>query len=256
MMFKTLAAGAALALAGAAGAQTSPAFLTGGYGDGPIYRVQGGVKTHEAFTSGWTPAMAVVGGKVQPAGAGGGGPFAELNTSDLSPTGNNINAAPGTYYGGTSDGTYIYAYNQNTGMIDRFDPGWTNQTPLFASPYGFTYDLGYDSSGGGSLWGAQSGQMWQIDMSGSPLAQFFGINNGSGTGIGVDNADGTIWMTQYCSNTIIQYDKNGNATGQSHYLPDIRSCGEWGIDFDNGVPAPGSAALLGLGGLMASRRRR
>jgi len=253
MKVTILAAGAAMALASAAGAQTSPAFLTGGYGDGPIYRVQGGAVTHTAYTNGWTPAMAILGGKVQPAGYGGGGSFAELNSSDLSPTGNNISANPSTY-GGTSDGKKIFFYNNNTSQIYSADPGWTNQQFLANSPYGFAYDLGYDASDN-TLWGSTSGSYWHIDMAGNPLGSF-GANNGSGTGIGVDNADGTIWMTQYCSNSIVQYDKSGNYMNTINFGGNIRTCGEWGIDFETKVPAPGSAALLGFGGLMASRRRR
>lgn len=253
MKFTTLAAGAALALAGAAGAQTSPAFLTGGYGDGPIYRVQGGSVTHSQTTTGWTPAMAVLGGKVQLAGYGGGGVYPELNSSNLTPTGNNINGiTSSSSYGGTSDGKKIFAYNNSTGTIYSYDPGWTNPQNLCSSPYGFMYDLGYDASDN-TLWGSSSGVMYHFAMNGTPLGSF-GVNNGSGTGIGVDNADGTIWMTQYCSNSIVQYNKSGGYLQTINLGGNVRTCGEWGIDFE--VPAPGSAALLGLGGLMASRRRR
>ncbi len=252
MKFGPISGVVVLSLASVSGAQTSPAFLTGAHDFGPISRVHGGVLTHQVKIDASSHVMAVANGKVLLGGSKPNQVFPVLNADDLSETGAFTTSAF-KEDGATSDGTKIYYIQAGTNYIMSCDLDWTNSKYLFKNPYGFGYDLGYDSSDN-TLWGMTEGKYYHMDMNGQGLGTFWAA--GAAYGIGVDNADGTIWMTHFPTQTIVQYDKLGNKTGLSHKI-DLNWNGDYGIEFNNNaVPAPASAALLCLGGLAASRRRR
>lgn len=157
---------------------------------------------------------------------------------------------------------------------------------------GWVEDAAY--AGGGNLWiGGYNGEISLIDGSGSILSQFYtgttytgvafdgktlytthGFYGGSSSiemwdtagnhlgsiaaagptdngGIGWDSDDNTLWVG-YLDSTVRHFDMGGNLLGS--FVTPLGNAID-GLEVGR-VPAPGAAALLGLAGLAAGRRRR
>lgn len=261
MRFEMLAAGAVLALAGAAGAQTGTMYIHGGYGNGPISAVQGGNLIWQTYNNNGTFASTIaVNGSVKLLGTNPGGVGPEFDLAG-NLTGNNfVNPTNDyLYYDGASDGKHNYAIGYNTGNVYQFDANWGSPTTLFSGlPANVPTGISWDSNNSLWIYTANNSTLSNYSMGGQLLSTFGVANPGTyDKGVAFDYSDNTIWLTDYgIGDTISQYKRDGT------YLQTIQVPGMFGAtgltaEFDvRGVPAPGSAALLGLGGLMASRRRR
>ena len=89
---------------------------------------------------------------------------------------------------------------------------------------------------------------------GNELFRFDATFSDVAYGLALDPADDTLWVGTYYNNMMTQYKKDGSYV-QTVFVNGLG--GAMGMEFDvTGIPAPGAAALLGVGGLVASRRRR
>jgi hypothetical protein len=85
------------------------------------------------------------------------------------------------------------------------------------------------------------------DSAGSLLVQNDDENGLASMVSGVVPADGTVYVS------VTGYHGFSGQDGQAYYETGVTSSGDFQVSF---VPTPGSLALLGLGGLLAGRRRR
>ncbi len=102
-------------------------------------------------------------------------------------------------YDGTTDGTYNYSLDFNTGTVYRFDLDWSGGTVLFTlgTSSGLRMGLTYDPSNN-SLWiGGYSGSVGTLiadySLSGTLLSSFK-VGHDSNAGLALDPADGTLWL--------------------------------------------------------------
>ncbi len=178
------------------------------------------------------------------------------------------NTAGGSFFDGTTDGTYNYAAKFSSGGIWRFDSDWTNGSFLFdVGGVGHEITTTYDNSDN-TLWvhNWTSTLMQHFDMTGNLLGSFETDIVG-GSSLALDHADGTLWMATHGSTgQLRQYSKAGvlldtvTITG----LPTNGNMlgGEFdfaGASNDTGqVLEPASLAIFGIGslGLVAGGIRR
>lgn len=241
-----------LALSGSAMAQSSVYYVTNG-DQQVVCAVQNGVEINRWSTGLYSYPIAVSNGQVRVCDGQGYG--AQGQAYDLN--GNSQGAlqqrAQGSFMlDSTSDGKYNYYWGDGT--IYRTDLDWGNVTPLF-SANGFSF--------GGITWDGKNNTLWttdyynscyQYDFSGN-LVSSFAVGQGD-EGLAWEPATDTLWMYTQGSNQFRQYDKSGNLL---QTVPWNNPFGDnvIGGEFETtAIPAPGAAALLGVGGLMASRRRR
>jgi uncharacterized protein (TIGR03382 family) len=249
-----------LAVAGAvAHGQTSPLYMIS-YDTNEAVVVQNGQVT-TAWTNTNTETAMAIDSTVRVLGRNPGLTGAEYDLG-----GNLLNS--GVYpnplyvdvYDGTTDGTYNYGiahndFDTNFAVI-RGDADWGNLEVLFV-PTIRSSGIAYDSSTD-TLWitnnsGGYTG-LQQYDLNGNLLFETLGDIGGAGYGLAYDPADDTLWMTGAFNSGVVdayQLDKSGNILAQID-LPDYAT--NW-ISAEMQIPAPGSLALLGLGGLLARRRR-
>lgn len=249
---------AVLALAGAAGAQTSELYISS-QGSGVIDVIQNG-QLVRSFSMGSTnrSALAITASEVKALSHVQGFPGTGF---DFNGNGNGANYAYNNplFYEATTDGVnYIYAFDRNDQNAGFFRRDMNSQNPqqLFSLGNGIHHGVAFDSNG--TVWGAQiSGTLIRnFDLNGNVIASFNGPNGLDDHMIlAFDRADNTLWLTDRGENgRIYQYDRSGNQ------LQSIQVQG-WGggnniLSGEFVVPAPTAAALLGLSGLAASRRRR
>lgn len=244
----------ALALASlgsAAHAQLSELYLNQhDNGSGNIYVVQGG-----AIVRSWSAergSLFVNAGTVRTAGNGGGA-GAEYTLAGV-PTGVTF-PTPGTAGmhndDSTTDGSFAYGMDYISQNVIRFNLDWSNPTSLFPvsdDSDGITWD--YTDN---TFWtvGWTTPRINHYSSTGTLLGSFSALES-SHVGLAIDPADHTLWLSHWNTNQIDQYSVTGTYL-QSLVIPGLPT-DIAGAEF--AVPAPGAAALLGLGGLMASRRRR
>lgn len=177
----------------------------------------------------------------------------------------NGNYGSDAYYGpdAATDGqNYNWSYDYGWGYVMRFDRNWQNGTVAF----GYNSNLGgitcnpQGNGGNGSLWLLETwaSQLREVDYNGNTISgPYYDPALSAGySALARDPADGTLWALQGngSGDAWRQYDSNGQyiTTGNYGYSAFTGSA-----EFDmNAVPAPGAAALLGVGGLVVSRRRR
>ncbi len=250
-----MASAVVLALAGAASAQTSELYIFS-YTSNQAYVVQNG-NLNRSFATGTYEFAGAVAGDVRTVQAyswvGQDGKQYDTNGNDLG--GRYAYTGLDYIYDATTDGAnYNYACLYGGGDLYRFDRNWQNAQFQFSTA-GNTLGTAYDTSNNTIWTAAGSGAVSQYDLNGQLLSQFF--PGGNWYGLALDPADGTLWLTQDGSYPYIaQYDQSGNHL-QDVYVGNFGMGNTLGMEFDVGrVPAPGAAALLGIGGLAASRRRR
>ena len=163
--------------------------------------------------------------------------------------------------GGLYDGTTNIELGAVPGLIDsQTVPGYNAGADVLYSGAAGNSQVNVVSRASGSL-----NSSFNLDLSG-------GRANGTNT-IGYDANEGWIIVADSNADQIHVFDTSGNFIGTSNIPQDIG--GNWGFGYTNGqafvfdntrggwqgydigaVPAPASLALLGLGGLVATRRRR
>ncbi len=247
-----LAAVAAVSCVGSAIAQTDPLFLNDG---SQFYRIQGGVVTNTWSSQGVWPF--VVRSNVEGAPMGGGTGYLWDQVGNIQ--GNFNEAGNGGNFDAGTDGKNIYI-TQNfcgSGSMWKLDTNWQNAQQIYNwnSPnggcgIGVTYD-----TVNGTLWTSSysSNMVAQLDGSGNIISQF-SVPIGNPAGIAYEKSTDTLWMPNSFSDQIMQFDKSGNLLQTISTGTFFSST--YSAEFGGGVPTPGAAALLGVGGLVASRRRR
>src|SRR5262249_47433698 len=141
----------------------------------------------------------------------------------------------------------------SSGTVYRSNLDFSNAQPIFnvsnlSDDVGITYDP-TDST----LWVSGQSEIRHYDLSGNQLG---GFNHSSGRGwLAYEPDSDTLWYVRNGSNEIDQYSKAGQLLQQVQV--NGLAANNWGAEFAmKAVPAPGAAALMGIGGLVASRRRR
>jgi hypothetical protein len=256
-----IAAALVLGAAGSAGAQTGTMYIHGGYSDGPVSAVQGGVLQNQwsGNNGNFAPVIAV-NGTIRFSGYTNGVTGYEYDLAG-NPTGNTFTQTVNDYlfYDGASDGQHNYSIGYNTGQVYQFDANWGNPTPIFGGlPTSVPTGISWDSNNSLWIYTANDSTVRNYSMGGSLLSSFPAANPGTySKGVAFDYTDQTIWLTDYGNgDSLSQYDRNGNHL-QTIFVNGLYGSSALTAEFDvRGIPAPASAALLGLGGLAASRRRR
>jgi hypothetical protein len=264
-MRKFLVVAAILAGTGAAQAQNGVMYITKDNRGGTpfIVAVQNGAIINQAdvgaYTGGQGPGGIAVWGDVRFVSQfGGGGGLYDLGLNDQSTP---YGALPFTdSYDGTSDGKYNYITDFATGDVYRADRDYANAIRLYNNGDGSTIGITYNPFTGHLYTHSQAtGNIYVHDTSGgfiTTIPTAFGGENWRG--LAFDPSDQTLWLTRHdpVDDTLRQLDLNGGIL-QTITVPGLSALvgGSLGAEF-NLVPAPGAAALLGIGGLVATRRRR
>ncbi len=254
MKIRTALIGAACGLAASASAQTEVLYTTNGDG-GTMTMYQGGIGTQvNTHVRGYPIAVnqSVWIGDYngnQPnsleydlAGnaTGGSVPYSAVNAVDATSDGS-FGYELGNAFGSSGTVYRLGADLDSTNRIALFDVGTDGRDSRFV---GITYD--HDR---GTLWISAATNIYEFDLAGNQLG-FFGHSEGDGHALAYESSTGTLWTAR--SSTLNQYDRSGNLLQTVN--TDIPAGNNWGAEF--AVPAPGTLALLGLGGLVAARRRR
>lgn len=246
-------AGAVLAIAGVAGAQTDPLYITDG-DSARLAIVQNGVlqslaKTHVrgypiiATSSLWIGDY------------NGNQPNSIEYDLAGNPTGNTAPYSPIFAVDAGQDGKQSYqlgdAFNSSSTVFTS-DMQLGNPQKLFGVQGNDLVGITYDTNDG-MIWVSDQDQCYEYDMAGNLQ---FSFKHGVGRGcIAFEDSTKTLWYVTNGSDLISQFDPD---TGQ--LLNQLKIAGlasnNWGAEFASRVPSPGAAAVLGLGGLMAGRRRR
>lgn len=163
-----------------------------------------------------------------------------------------------SYWDGTTDGRYNYAWDYSNGKLVQFSLDWKNPTVLFgfglsSQRLGITYDPANDSfwvSG----WGLNVIQ--DFSRSGQLLSSFTTANNAI-RGFAMDYADNTLWGLDGGGNAT-QWSRTGQVLSTASYSgPTNALGGEFKFVANSTVPEPATVALFSLGllGFVASRRK-
>lgn len=257
----------ALGFSGAASAQVGKLYMQDALPyniyNNQVYVAQGGTINQTLNLNGpYEHNLTVAGGEIRTYGGasyGQPGYNYDLNGSFLGQQYNaNGTYQQDIYYGpdAATDGKYNYVNDYGWGYVMRFDRNWQNGTVLFGQGGygGITVDRN-----DGNLWILDTwGQtIKKTDMSGNVITSFSDGNLYNQYLALAMDVDGTLWALQGngMGNGWRQYDTSGNLLSTGNFPGGSFNIGSAEFDW-NAVPAPGSAALLGLGGLVASRRRR
>ena len=242
---------AILALAAGANAQIDKLFVTDG-DSSRLCMVQGGVVQGVVATQSGAYPIAVS-GSVWTGSLYGNSTALEfdLNGNYL---GNSVPINQVNAVDGTTDGVqYNYQLNGcfgNSAVVYRSNLDFSNAQPLY-NAFGMSRSVGisYDSSDG-TIWVSGDVEMRHYDLNGNQIG---GWNHQAGDAtLAYEESSDTLWLVR---SSMYQYDKNGNLL--QVLTPNGLAANNWGAEFPiRGIPAPGAAALLGAGGLIAARRRR
>lgn len=168
-----------------------------------------------------------------------------------------------SFYDGTTDGTFIYSLDYNSGEVVRMNNDWTGVTALFNTGFGSTASIGitYDGTDG-TLWTASfnTNEIRHFTMGGALLGSFnASFFTGSLTALAWDPRTDTLWMgSQNNQGTFAEYSKTGTLL-QSQVYASMAAENTLGGEFQiSAVPEPTSWALAtaGLGAAIATRQRR
>lgn len=256
MMKSCIVAVLVSAVAGTAFGQTDRLYITDTRGGtGNIYVVQAGslANTFSMAGGGTREGPIAVASDVRTISDDTGTPGAQYTLGGAwTGTTYATNPTPGQWFDGTTDGKYNYSCAWPSDAVYRFDRDWQNPTLLFSTGRDGEMGITWDSKTN-TLWTGNhlNGTIENYSMNGSLLTEFslpYGPD-----GVAYEPSTDTIWLESYNSHELHQYDKAGLLL-QSFQVSGMPL--SFGFDAEFAVPAPGAAALLGLGGLIAGRRRR
>lgn len=242
---------AVMLFAGIAAGQTDRLYVTDG-DSSRLAIVQGGVVQNVVGTQQGAYPIAVS-GTVWTGSLYGNSQSLEfdLNGNYL---GNAVNINQANAVDGTTDGVqYNYQLSGCFGtnaVVYRSNLDFSNAQPLF-NAFGMSRSVGitYDPTDS-TLWVSGDVEMRHYDLAGNFLG---GWNHQSGDStLAYEPSTDTLWLVR---SSMYQYDKSGNLL--QVLSPNGLAANNWGAEFPIGsIPAPGAAALLGISGLVAGRRRR
>ncbi len=149
------------------------------------------------------------------------------------PVGNGSNESFSSNFWGAND---YYQFTTSTSGYENITFGWS-QTRSSTGPGSFRVQLSTDGTNFSDLLNYNIDVITWSSLANNPLSDFAAIS----LGIAAEN-QGTVWV-RLTSNVA------GSGTAGTNRVDDIYFNGDL-------IPAPGSLALLGLGGLVAGRRRR
>lgn len=248
-----MALAGALGAAAGANAQLSPWYTTeGNGGPGNTHVIQGGGQQfqYQWATDGQIPIYvgATTARQAYYIGNGGRGDEYLLNGTPTNVQ-NYWNNNGTQSYDAAFDGTNVYTVDWISGQVRSWDANYANGTALFQAnggDIGITFDGTY-------LWTSNWNQdlLSKWTLSGS-LAASYQTGFGGASALAYDSIDGTLWMASNQGYTALQFDPSTNQVLQTYHMPASVLGGEMPF----AVPAPGAAALAGLGGIVAMRRRR
>lgn len=249
MKIRTALIGAACGLAASASAQTEVLYTTNGDG-GTMTMYQGGIGTQVSTHVRGYPIT--VNQSVWIGDYNGNQPNSLEYDLAGNATGGSVPYSAVNAIDATSDGTFGYELGGAFGSsatVYRLgaDLDSTGRTTLFSVSgdsrfVGITYE-------NGSLWISAATNIYEYDLAGNLLSSF-AHNEGDGHALAYESSTGTLWTAR--GNQLWQYDLSGNLL--QNITTNMSAGNNWGAEF--AIPAPGTLALLGLGGLVAARRRR
>jgi hypothetical protein len=255
-MKRALPIGALLAFAGAACAQNTPYYIANG--DGTVmYHVQFGAVQNviPTFQLGYPLAVrnTIWLGDRDDAGA------TEYGLNGV-PTGNT--SAGGNAFSQLLDGAagnnglnYGIECCGGVNSVTVANADWSGQATLFDLPNNANGEgIAYDTSMDHIYLVDFSGTFYRTDLAGNVL---FSANHGFGPDLAClayDAGTDSLWGYFRFTDQIIQLDKLGNTINTIN-VPGLSAVGN-AFGGEMVVPGPGAAALLGLSGLVAIRRRR
>ncbi len=147
------------------------------------------------------------------------------------------------HHDGATDGQYNYAISWTTGSLYRYNMNWQNPEYLFnvgSDALTITYDPTNDSFWI-TTWG--TGKVKNYSRAGGLLSSF-STRATHNAGLALDYADGTLWMSEHATSTLVQYTKAGVFLGEKTYSS--LTGGVWGAEFAYGVPEPSTVLLFAL----------
>jgi len=243
-------------LAGAAtfgSAQTGYIYVTdgdGGFGYTHILHGGGEIGSYQWAGSGEVPIV-VTGSGANQAQYAGQGAIGHQYVGGIAVGTNNWNNGGINAYDAATNGSSIFTVDWTSGVVKAWGMNYDGAgTALFTAA---AYDLGitYDSRSGTlftSNWG--DGQIREWSMSGSLLAtwNYGAVESGA---LAYDSTDDTLWFKDNGGNRMDQIDPNTGAyLGGYSYTPYVLG-GE-----AQAVPEPMTLAALGMGCLVALKRRK
>lgn len=267
MMKFLCAVGAVAALAGSASAQTDKLIFEDYFGD--FYVCQGGnvVQTiARTYSPGYAEPFIADGFSIKTSPMNGGGTGYEYRLSDGAMINSyNVPSHQGSHDAGW-DGKNTLWNSQNfcfSGSMSKGDANWQNMSqPWNYYPQGDNPNAGICSLGTAYdtrnkwVWTQQygNGSMTAYDTNGNYVTSFTIPYAGYG-GLAYEPSTGWLWSNDtYGSGQTYAYDTSGNLQW-SGYINGLPNAVFHTAEFAVGVPTPGAGVLLGLGGLMAGRRR-
>jgi hypothetical protein len=154
-----------------------------------------------------------------------GGALYNLAGTPQGPTYTHPASIPGFTFDGTTDGTWNYTVDTNTGNVYRLDRAWANPTYLFSagrrSQGGIAYDcrtrtIWVANEGGCTPSGdcGVTGAMTNYTLGGTPLGSAVLANSGQMNDLAID-VDGTFWVhTTYAhGDELVHYNALGQGIG-------------------------------------------
>lgn len=252
---------AMLGLAGAAAGQTDQYYVTDGDSHRCVRMQGGGINLQFDLTDNQYPLA--IGSTIKIYGTYNFNTGAEYDL-DGNPTGVTYPfvGGGGQFLDGATDGGgRNWACSFNDAGIWQFDQDWGGPSLAFSVPSlpeGVTYDPSTDH-----LWvarsqaaGASQNLIEEYTTGGALVSSFVYSNNGGDRlgGLAWEPSSGTLWGVYNGQNTVVNFSEAGKLLN-SFQVNGLAS-NNWGGEFAMRIPVPGSAALLGMGAVVAGRRRR
>jgi MYXO-CTERM domain-containing protein len=255
-MNKAVSAVAILALSGVATAQNLPYYITSG-DQSVMYHVQFGAVQNVVSTTFLDYPLAVR------------NTIWLGNRDDGGATEYNLD---GTLTGNTSAGGFGFsqlldgaAGNNNlnygieccggTNSVTVGNADWSGQSALFTLPNNTNGEgIAYDTLNDHIYVIDFNGDFFRMSTGGNVLFQSNHGYGGSLASLAYDVSSGTLWGYLRGTDDIINLALDGSTIGAVN-VPGLSGVGN-AFGGEMAIPAPGAAALLGVGGLIAGRRRR